>query len=102
MRRYIAFFIVFIMLLGVFLCGCSSDQIDRNKELKQVMDTCDSKWSQAFPTGTATFEQAASLMGQCDRIINAGVPLGSLNLRMLSLISMAGGMKGYEEVNTEF
>ncbi len=57
MKRFFAFFTAFIMVLGIFLCGCGDGQIDRNKELKQVLDTCDSKWSQSFPTGTASFDQ---------------------------------------------
>ena len=59
MRRFFTVFISLVTLLTIFLCSCSSDQIDRGKELKRAMDTCDSKWSQAFPEGTADFEQVA-------------------------------------------
>lgn len=59
MRRFLSVFIIIIMGLSLILCGCESGQIDRGKELKNVMDTCDSKWSQAFPTGTASFPQVA-------------------------------------------
>ncbi|MBQ9016038.1 MAG: hypothetical protein IJ109_07935 [Firmicutes bacterium] len=59
MRRFFSVFICIVLLIGVFLCGCSEKQIDRGKELKRAMDTCDSKWSQTFPKGTADFSQIA-------------------------------------------
>lgn len=57
MRRFLSLFVCLTVFCSIFLWGCSSNQIDRGKELKDVMETCDSKWSQAFPTGSATFEQ---------------------------------------------
>lgn len=60
MRRFLSFFIIFIMCFATILCGCSSNQIDREKELKQAMDTCDNQWSQAFPTGSTTFQQLSN------------------------------------------
>ena len=59
MKRFLSFFVITTMFLTLILCGCDSGQIDRGKELKQAMDTCDNKWSQSFPAGTATFDQVA-------------------------------------------
>ncbi len=57
MKRFLFVFVLICIVIATVLCGCEPQQIDRGSELKQVMDTCDSKWSQAFPTGTATFDQ---------------------------------------------
>ena len=62
MKRYFTVYLVIVMTLALLLCGCESGQIDRTKELEKVMDTCDSKWSQAFPTGSTGFEQTADFI----------------------------------------
>ena len=50
------------------------------------------------PIKERTLELAMLLMERCDRVINAGVPLGSQNLSIMRLINKAAGMKGYEEI----
>ena len=53
-----------ILLSGVFLFGCSEEQIDRGKELRPVMETGDSKWTLDFPDGTASFRQLADYIAR--------------------------------------
>lgn len=64
MRRFFTVFITMILLSGVFLFGCSEEQIDRGKELRPVMETCDSKWTLDFPDGTASFKQLADYIAR--------------------------------------
>lgn len=62
MKRFLPIFFILILCLCCGVCGCGEQQIDRGKELQKAMDTCDTKWSQAFPEGTATFEQIADFI----------------------------------------
>ncbi len=59
MKRFFPVLFALMMTLTLILSGCGEQQIDRSKELQQVMDTCDSQWTQTFPDGTATFSQIA-------------------------------------------
>lgn len=73
MRRFFTVFITLILLSGFFLFGCSEEQIDRGKELRPVMETCDSKWTLDFPDGTASFKQVADYIARWGE--NAGLKI---------------------------
>ena len=49
-----------------------------------------------MPIGDAAFDRALTLVESCDRIIDAGVPIGETNRRMAELIGAARGKSGYE------
>ena len=50
------------------------------------------------PIGDAAFERACALIDRCETVINAGVPIGSLNPRMGELIERARRKPGYREI----
>lgn len=87
MRRWLVFLVAIIMTLSVFLGGCSGGQIDRGQELEQAMSICESKWSQSFPDGKASFEQIADFIA--DWGSNAGLEVTKKSKHYLVLTNAA-------------
>ena len=93
MKRFFLVFVSMIITVGLLLGGCSSKQIDRGKELKQAMDTCDSKWSQSFPEGSASFKQVADYIAGWGE--NAGLEVTKKSDHYIVLTNKA--TKGYKK-----
>ena len=70
MKRFLSSMICLMLFLTLILCGCGeSSQVDRDKELKEIMSALGSRWEEAFPDGVLSFRQIEDYIASwCDDI----------------------------------
>ncbi len=62
MKRFSAICIPIIMILGLFLSGCSGSELDRGKELQSAMKRNDIDLSAAFLENAASFQDVSAFI----------------------------------------
>ena len=68
MKRFLSTMICLMLFLTLILCGCGeTSQVDRDKELKEIMSALGSRWEESFPDGVLSFRQIEDYIADwCD------------------------------------
>ncbi len=68
MKRFLSCMTCLMLFLTLMLCGCGEEpQVDRDKELKEIMTACDSRWEEAFPDEILSFRQIEDYLADWSR-----------------------------------